>query len=58
VPEIPIRVAVMVVVPAVADVARPLLFIVATDGFDEFQFTSEVMSVVEPPENVPVAAKG
>ena len=57
-PEIPIRVAVMVVVPAAADVARPLLFIVAIDGFDEFQFTSEVMSVVEPPENVPVAAKG
>ena len=57
-PEIPIRVAVMVVVPAVAGVARPLLLIAATDGFDELQFTSEVMSLVEPPENVPVAAKG
>jgi hypothetical protein len=38
------EVAVMVVVPAATAVARPLLLTVATDGFDELQVTSVVIS--------------
>ena len=57
-PEILPELAVMVVVPAAIAVARPLLLIVATDGFDELQVTCEVRSFVVPSENVPVAANG
>jgi len=47
--------AVMVVIPAATAMAKPLLFIVATDVLDELQLTSEVKSWVVPSENVPVA---
>ena len=43
-PEMPPMVAVMVVGPTATGVARPLLLIVATAVFDEFQVTSEVTS--------------
>ena len=47
--------AVMVVVPAVRAVARPLLLTVATAVLDELQVTEIVTSWVVPSENVPVA---
>jgi hypothetical protein len=43
-PEILPDVAVMVVVPTARVVARPLLSICATDGFDEDQLTCVVIS--------------
>ena len=55
-PEILPKLAIMFVVPAAIAVARPLLFIVATAGFDELQVTCEVRSFVVPSENEPVAA--
>jgi hypothetical protein len=58
VPEIPATMAEMVVVPTATAVAKPLLFIEATDVLDEFQATSEVISLDDPSENVPVTAKG
>ena len=41
-----VEVAVMVTTPGEMAVARPLLLIVATDGMDELQVTSEVISRV------------
>jgi hypothetical protein len=58
VPVILPELAIMVVVPTATAVARPLLLIVATAGFDELQVTCEVRSFVVPSENVPVAANG
>ena len=56
-PEIAaVEVAVMVAVPATTAVARPLLSIVATDVFEEFQVTCVVISWVDPSEKVPAAA--
>ena len=55
-PAILPEVAVMVVVPPVMAVARPLLFTVATEGFDELQVTCGVISTLVPSEYVPVAA--
>jgi len=55
-PEILPEVAVMVVVPPVMAVARPLLFTVATEGWDELQVTCGVISTLVPSEYVPVAA--
>ncbi len=49
-PEILSEVAVMVVVPAATAVARPLLFIVATDVSDELQATWVVRSWLVPSE--------
>jgi len=58
-PEIPgvlvMEVAVMVVVPAEAAVARPVLLTVATDGLDEVQVTCVVISKLVVSEYVPVA---
>ena len=48
-------VAVIVDVPAAAEVASPELFIVATSAFDECQVTNVVTSIVVPSEYVPVA---
>ncbi len=45
-PETPPKVAVIVVVPAATDVARPALSIVATPVFDELQVTWVVKSCV------------
>ena len=53
--EINPEVAVMVVVPAVRAVARPLLLTVATEVSDELQVTCVVISWVVPSEKVPVA---
>ena len=44
VPVLPLKAAVMVAVPAATPVARPLLFIVATDVLDELQVTCVVIS--------------
>jgi hypothetical protein len=49
-PDIPPEVAVMVTAPRARPVAKPVLFIVATDGFDEAQVTSVVISKVDPSE--------
>jgi hypothetical protein len=54
-PETVPEVAVMVVVPAVRAVARPLLLTVATKGLDELQVTCVVISWIVPSEKVPVA---
>jgi hypothetical protein len=48
--------AVMVAVPATADVAKPLLLTVATDVLDEVQMTSVVISWAVPSEYKPEAA--
>jgi hypothetical protein len=50
-----IEVAVMVVVPAAAAVARPVLSIVATDVSDESQVTCVVISKIVASEYVPMA---
>jgi len=55
VPEMLPKVAVMVVVPAVIAVPRPLVLMVATDVLDELQVTDPVILPVVPSENVPVA---
>jgi hypothetical protein len=55
-PEIPPKVAVMVVVPAARAVARPLLLTVAAEVFDEAQVTSGVRSWLVPSEYAPMAA--
>ena len=49
-PEILPWVAVMVAGPAATVVARPVLVMVATDGFDEVQVTCAVISSVVPSE--------
>jgi len=49
-PDIPPEVAVMVTAPWARPVARPVLFIVAADGFDEAQVTSAVISKLDPSE--------
>jgi hypothetical protein len=54
-PEILPWVAVMVAAPTVTVVARPVLLMVATDGFDEVQVTCAVISSVVPSEYVPMA---
>jgi hypothetical protein len=53
--EIVPEVAVIVVVPAVRAVARPLLLTVATKGLDELQVTNLVISPPGATGNVPVA---
>jgi len=55
VPEMLPEVAVMVVEPVARTVARPVLLIVATAGFNESQVTSEVISKLVPSEKAPVA---
>ena len=45
----------MVVKPGPTVVARPVLFMSATDGFDEVQMTWAVKSCVDKSENLPVA---
>jgi len=54
-PKLAGTVAVMVVLPAARDVARPLLFTKATDALDELQVICMVTSWAVPSENVPVA---
>jgi hypothetical protein len=54
-PEILPEVAVTVAVPTATAVARPLLLIVATEVFDEFQVTCVVISWFVPSEYVPEA---
>jgi len=54
-PEILPEVAVIVVVPPEAAVARPVLLTVATDGSDELQMTCVVISNLVVSEYVPVA---
>jgi hypothetical protein len=58
-PDLPPNVAVIVVEPAVTDVARPLepdaLLMVATPAVNEFQVTDVVRFCVVPSEYVPVA---
>jgi len=54
-PEILPEVAVIVVVPAEAAVAKPVLLTVATDGSDELQMTCVVISNLVVSEYVPVA---
>ncbi len=54
-PEILPDVAVIVVVPAEAAVAKPGLLTVATDGSDELQMTCVVISNLVASEYVPVA---
>src|SRR2546425_6840954 len=58
-PETPPKVAVIVVVPAATDVARPFdplaLLIVATPGLDELQVTWVVRSCIVLSQKVPVA---
>ena len=49
-PDIPPEVAVMGTAPWARPVARPVLFIVAADGFDEAQVTSAVISKLDPSE--------
>jgi hypothetical protein len=49
------EVAVMVVVPTIRAVARPLLFMVATEGSDEFQVTFPARSWFDPSEFMPTA---
>jgi hypothetical protein len=55
VPDLPLKAAVMVAVPAALAVARPLLTIVATVVLDEDQVTWVVISRVDESEYVPVA---
>ena len=54
-PKLAGMVAVIVVLPAATDVARPLLFTKATDALDELQVICMVTSWAVPSENVPVA---
>ena len=54
-PEMGPEIAAMVVEPALAPVARPVLLTVATMGLDEFQVTCVVKSRLVPSEYVPVA---
>ena len=49
------EVAVMTVVPVVRAVARPLLFMVATDGSDELQVTCPPRSLFDPSAFMPAA---
>jgi hypothetical protein len=55
-PEMLPEVAVMVAVPAARTVARPVLLIVATAGFEEAQVTSGVISKLVPSEKAPETA--
>jgi hypothetical protein len=55
VPDLPLKVAVMVEEPAATPVARPLLLTVAVDVLDEVQVTFVVIFWVEESEYVPVA---
>ena len=50
VPDLPLKVAVMVAEPVALDVARPLLLIVATDAGNELQATWAVMFWLVPSE--------
>jgi hypothetical protein len=54
-PEILPEVAVIVIVPAEAAVAKPVLLTVATDGSDELQMTCVVISNLFASEYMPVA---
>src|SRR5207244_11568746 len=54
-PETPPKVAVIVVIPAATDVARPALSIVAKTVFEELQVTWDVTSCVVLSLLVPVA---
>jgi len=54
-PEMLPEVAVMVVVPVARTVARPVLLIDTTAGFEEAQATSGVISERVPSEKAPVA---
>ena len=54
-PEIVPEEAVMVAVPVARTVARPVLLIVTTAGFEEAQVTSEVILKLVPSEKAPVA---
>ena len=56
VPDLVPEVAVMVVVPALTAVARPLLLTVATVALDELQVSAVVISRLVPSENMPAAA--
>ena len=56
VPDLPLKAAVMVAVPATLAVARPLLLTVAVVVLDELQVTCAVISRLVPSEYVPVAA--
>jgi len=49
-PEMLPKVAVMVDVPTATAVARPLLFTVAADAFEDPQVTCEVISWLSPSE--------
>ena len=53
IPETAPEEAVMIAVPAEPDVARPLLSIVATDGFDELQVNCGLILWPVPSENAP-----
>jgi len=53
--EAPSSAAVMVAVPGATPVASPLLLIVATDGLDELQLASVVISLFPPSEYQPKA---
>ena len=55
VPDFPLKVAVMVAVPAALAVAKPLLATVAVVVLDEVQVTCVVIVWVDPSEYVPVA---
>jgi hypothetical protein len=55
VPDLPLKVAVMVAEPAALAVAKPLLTIVAVAVLDELQVTWVVIVELEPSEYVPVA---
>jgi hypothetical protein len=55
VPDLPLKVAVMVAEPAATPVARPLVLTVAVDVLDEVQVTCVVIFWVEESEYVPVA---
>ena len=55
VPDLPLKVAVMVAEPAALAVAKPLLTIVAVVVLDELQVTWVVIGELEPSEYVPVA---
>lgn len=48
-------VAIMLVVPAATELARPLVLIIATPGLDELQRTNDVTSSTVPGVNVSVA---
>jgi hypothetical protein len=47
-PVIPVRVAVMVLVPAATPVATPEALMVAAAGLEDVHATEEVMTAVEP----------